>query len=775
MTSVERLAGDRYEALVIGSGFGGAVTACRLAQAGIDVAIVERGRRWRPGTFPRDLSKLDSGWLWLCNYGLYDARPLNDILAVQAAGYGGGSLVYANVAVRPPPEVFTGWPAPYSRQMLDPYFDLAAHMLEIQPVGADPDTGRPPPKTEFMAEAARRMGNTEGFFQPNLAVTFADRGPEQVNRFGVPQRSCTFVGECDIGCNVGAKNSLDHNYLAVAERHGAAVATLTEAVHIGRTADGYVVRLREHGHPGVGKEGVRRDVHARQVFVCAGALGSTELLLRSRDQYATLPDLPPSLGMGYSGNGDFLSFGHLHAAKGRRFAPGEGPTITTASVLHTDGKGEEHWFVLEDGGYSWHLARLVSELDVNRLPADVARSIGVGTRRALAALRGIGTSLAHRTDDTDTVVLLAMGRDRADGRIRLRGGSGRLAVSWDTPSNDPLYTAERIVSADLVRAFDGQPFTTPTWRLFRQPVTVHNLGGARMGTDPATAVVDPYGEVFAHPGLYVLDGAALPGATGGNPSMTIAAVAEHCVEHAIRHIGGDVDWVAPQRRDAVRGAVPEDAAVDWVRHQVSRRVADEGVRFREVMRGAVTAPGEDRSRTVTIRLTVRIDDLHEFLRDPVHAARIGGTVQVAGMTVRPVPVDLGSLHILAAADVGPGRTMNYMLPFDDDTGQRWWLQGTKHVERRGLRGPWRAITELDLALTRPQERYDRLVPTGRATITLADALRLATTLRPVGTCSPAGVARFAAFFTAEVAKAFMTPNRGSPALRVRRRMLRCRD
>jgi cholesterol oxidase len=271
--------------------------------------------------------------------------------------------------------------------------------------------------------------------------------------------------------------------------------------------------------------------------------------------------------MGYSGNGDFLSFGHLDPTRGHTFAPGEGPTITTASVLHTDGQGEQHWFVLEDGGYSEHLAQLVGNLDIGQLPADVARSISSGTIRALVALRGIGTSLARQGAAADTAVLLAMGRDRADGRIGLRGGSGRLTVSWDTPSNDPLYTAERIISADVVRTFGGRPFTTPTWRMFRQPVTVHNLGGARMGTDPASAVVDAYGEVFNHPGLYVIDGAAMPGATGGNPSLTIAAVAEHCIEHAIRRIGGHAGWTAPQRRDAVRGDIPEDAAVDWVRQR----------------------------------------------------------------------------------------------------------------------------------------------------------------------------------------------------------------
>jgi cholesterol oxidase len=158
-----------------------------------------------------------------------------------------------------------------------------------------------------------------------------------------------------------------------------------------------------------------------------------------------------------------------------------------------------------------------------------------------------------------------------------------------------------------------------------------------------------------------------------------------------------------------------------------------------------------------MRLTVRIDDLRRFLRDPVHP--IGGTVHVAGMTTRPVPVDRGSLHLLAAADGGPRRTMDYVLPFDDDAGERWWLEGAKHVERRGLRGPWRATTELDLALTRPEERYDGLIPTGRATIAFRDALRLATTVRPVGTRYPVVLARFAAFFTTEVTKAFVLPRR----------------
>ena len=667
----EYLDRDQFEALVIGSGFGGAVAACRLAQARVDVAVVERGRRWPPGSFPRDLDRLDDGWLWLCNHGLYDTQPLNDILAVRAAGYGGGSLVYANVAMRPPEEVFAkSWPEPYTRAALEPYYDLVAHMLDVRPVPADPRTGELPPKTRLMAEAADLLGYADGFFQPNLAVRFQDRGP---NRFGITQGACTFSGECDIGCNEGAKNTLDLNYLALAERHGAAVGTLTEAVHIARAGDGYQVRLREYGHPGAGREGVERQVRARYVFVCAGALGTTELLLRSRDQYRTLPDLPPALGEGYSGNGDFLSFGG-----GLRdlAEPGNGPTITTAALLHTGTTAEDQWFVVEEGGYSEQLAKLVRSLDVSRLPAYAARLVGTGARRVLGSARDLGATLDDHM--ARTAVLLAMGNDRGDGRIELRGPEHRLHVTWDVTRNDPLYGAERAVSGQVVRALGGRPFSTPTWQLFRQPVTVHNLGGARMGSDPETGVVDTDGEVFGHPGLYVLDGAALPGATGANPSSTIAAVAERCIEVAVRRITGNPDWVAPQHAEAVPRDLPEDRAVRAVVARGGPRRTGPGLVFRETLRGTVAVPGDSACsrRRVVLRLVAQVPDLQIFLDDPVHAALLGGTVEVEGLTSGPATVDRGSLHLLASIHGGRQRTMDYLGPFDDGGGSSWLLKGS---------------------------------------------------------------------------------------------------
>jgi cholesterol oxidase len=751
----EHLDRDRFQALVIGSGFGGAVAACRLAQAGVDVAVVERGRRWPPGSFPRDLSRLDAGWLWLCNHGLYDARPLNDILAVQAAGYGGGSLVYANVAMRPPQEVFDRfWPQPYSRAALEPYYDLVAHMLDVRPVPADPRTGQLPPKTRLMAKAARQLGHSGGFFHPNLAIRFEGDGP---NRFGVAQQACTFSGECDIGCNEGAKNTLDLNYLALAEQHGAAVGTLTEAVRIARAGDGYRVRLREYGHPGAAREGVERDVTASYVFVCAGALGTTELLLRSRDQYRTLPDLPAALGHGYSGNGDFLSFGDRLAEPAE---PSNGPTITTAALLHTGTEAEEQWFVLEEGGYSEHLAKLVRSLHVARLPAYAARLVGASTRRVLGAARELGSAL----DDggARAAVLLAMGGDRADGRIELRGPRHRLHVTWDVTRNDPLYEAERAVSGQVIRALGGRPFGTPTWRLFRQPVTVHNLGGARMGTDPETGVVDTDGQVFGHPGLYVLDGAALPGATGANPSSTIAAVAERCVEVAVRRITGNHGWVAPERAEVEPRDLPEDRAVRAVVARGGPQRTGPGLAFREVMRGSVAVPagpaGPERRGRVVLRLGVEVEDLRTFLDDPVHAARLGGTVEVEGLTRRPAAVDRGSLHLLARVHGSHRRTMDYIVPFVDDHGAAWLLQGSKLVHRRGLIGPWRATTRMGVALTAPDDRYDAMIPTGAVAIGVADVARELVSLRPTGAAGAGAAAatllRFGGFFAGRVLSAF---------------------
>lgn len=719
---------EHFDTVVVGSGFGGAVAACRLAQAGVDVAILERGRRWPPGSFPRELSDPEQGWLWAHEQGLYDIRPYPQMLTVTAAGYGGGSLVYANVAMRAPADVFAAhWPAPYGRDTLDPYYDLAADMLAVRPVPPDPRTGQLPPKTRLLAAG----GASTGVFLPNLAVTFGSPGRPVRNRFGAVQAGCLYCGECDIGCNVGAKNSLDLTYLTLAERHGATVSTRCEVLHLERSPGrGYRIHLRDHG-----RGGALRSVTAERVVLAAGALGSTAILLRSRDQYQTLPDLPHTLGHGYSGNGDFLAFGHGTTVP---VYPDRGPAITTARLVDAGPEVDRPaWFLVEDGGYSTHLARLVLALSPARLAALGLTAVA----RALREGRHPGpiVAAAAREITDHTVVLLSMGRDHAEGRLSLHGG--HLHVDWDAAGDRPLYAAESDTAADIVRSLGGRLTLPPTWRYLSQPVSVHSLGGCRMGTSPHDGVVDVDGEVFGHPGLYVFDGAILPAATGANPSHTITAVAERCVEVLIRHITGDPTWTAPGKATVVRPPLPEDTVIA-VRPATPRPQ----VQFTETMRGVVPFGGV--ARAVAATVTVTVTDMDAFLRDPHHPARAVGRAHVAGLTGSAgVAVERGTVRMLTRVGgrdgAGRARHMDYELSFLG-AGRRWQLRGRKVVEPGDLRRLWSATTTLHVTVAGPGGSGS-----GVLRLSAAGFLRQLGTFRG----SPRALARYAWFFARRVTAA----------------------
>jgi cholesterol oxidase len=684
-----QLAKPRYRAVVVGTGFGGAVAACRLAQAGIDVAVLERGRRYPPGSFPRDVVG-DDGLLWHRGAGLYDIRPLNDMLVVQAAGYGGGSLVYANVNFRPPPDLFAdGWPAPYSRGALDPYYDLVAHMLDVRPVATTPI----PTKTQVMVDAARRLGRSRQTFRPNLAVTFGDpAAPPRPNQFGAMQAACTGCGECIVGCNVGAKNTLDLTYLAAAERHGADVATGSEVTGLDDIGGGFRIHYRD---PSAGRAASDHTVEAGSVFLCLGAVNTTELLLRCRDQHRTLPRLSDRLGEGYSGNGDFLAFVPGASAG---FEPAHGPTITMASVHDRTIDGERAWFVLEEGGYPPQLARLVPLVDAGLLATLAERDLQPDVRHH--ATRDADLSARHLARD-DTAVMLVMGRDRADGRIELVGNAHRLHVRWDTPANLALYAAQAAACGEVAAELGGRLTLPAPWRYLGQPISVHNLGGCRMADDPARGVVDADGSVFGYPGLHVLDGAILPTATGANPSATIAAIAERCIEHAIRRMTGAEAWKAPESASAHRRAVPEDGVVVPAGGTPPLRAPSGGVRYVETMHGEARIPvGDNESgpvRRFRFRVTSTAVDVGHFVADPTHPTTLSGTVWVDGLTgAAGAPVVGGTFHLFPDSDDPLTRIMSYVVPFRaPGDGRLWVVRGRKVVGGGRIRDLWRALTTME--------------------------------------------------------------------------------
>jgi len=755
-----------YDAVVIGSGFGGGVSACRTAQAGLDVLVLERGRRYEAGSFPRDLSDVaKGGWLWTDEQGLFDVRPLNDVLVVQAAGYGGGSLVYANVAYRPPADLFDhGWPEGYSRPELDPYYDLAAYMLDITPIRASQPKGLPP-KTVLIEKAAASLGRSQQFFRPNLAVNFGDPGRTQPNKFGVEQAGCIHCGECDIGCNIHAKNTLDLNYLAVAEQQGASIVTQCEARYIAAGPDGYTIHFRDHA---TGKDG---QVSAPEVFVCAGAVNSTELLLRSRDQYGALPHLSERLGDGYSANGDFLAF--AFDTKPKPYLPAEGPTITTAIVYDDRSTTDRTWFVFEDGGCPPEVATLLQVLSRD----DRWHTGGALTWDEVAgAARQRAAEVTSRliNDGDRAAVFLVMGRDRANGVIEFLPGVNQVRVRWDVPVNLPLYVLESAFCDDVTSELGGHYVASPAWKYLGQPVSVHNLGGCLMAESPADGVVDPDGEVFGYPGLHVLDGAILPTATGANPSHTIAAVTERCIERAIRRITHNEEWSAPERALAGPVVLPEDQITVPAGGTPPPRTPLMGMRFTETMLGTlipagtsddaaangVGDPAQPGGLSASFKVTIASSDLAMFLADSVHPATADGTVWVDRFTgPKGAAIVGGVFNLFTEADGLYRRKMLYSLPFHAPDGRFLILQGYKEVWDHGHFDVWGSTTTLHTSLVDGDDPDRPTLAAGVLKLNLPMLARQLTTMRITGArsgyASLKGLSSFGGFFAGTLFDVFV--------------------
>ncbi|PSK99985.1 cholesterol oxidase [Murinocardiopsis flavida] len=696
------------DAIVVGSGFGGAVAAARLAQAGFSVTVLERGRRWRPGGFPRR-PHMEDGWLWEVDQGLYDIRWLDRMASVQAAGWGGGSLAYANVFARP----FEGalderWPDRLRRAELDPYYALAAHMMEVAPVGDDPRTGRPAPRTELVERLTRDMDMPDATVRPNLAVTFGDPDTWRPNAHGVRRRGCAFVGECVIGCNHGAKNTLDHTYLAVAEAAGARAVTDAEVRRIEPRDGGYAVTAATPSDP----DAPLREWTAPRVVLAAGAVASNELLLRSRDVHGTLPGLSRLLGQGFSGNGDFLTLAEL---RGARQDMTTGPTITTSTVLDVPEGRRPVWYQVQDGAFPPPLHTLVDTL----LPVP--------------RVRGWWRRKVRRTTPRSVFTVLAMGTDSGNGTLRL-DRSGKATLSWRNRWQAHLYRSQLRVGPLIARFLDARLYSPFTWSLLRRTVTVHALGGVRAGADAATGVVDEVGEVHGYPGLFVMDGSVLPAATGVNPSATILAVAERSIETVIRRSGRH-GWRAPEWDAVVPGDVPEDAAFAYMSERHAATKGD-GVVFRERM----ATRRRDRPGVV-LTLAAEIRSMDRFLAGAAHTVSMRGVIDAEGVASRAAIA--GTLSLFPGG--GP-EAMSYALRFTGDDGRAWRLTGVKTVRSRTPMALLTGLTTLRGELS-PDDggAGTRFV----LSIGARDLARLGTSIRGTGFTRARrlrAAARFTAFF-----------------------------
>ncbi|MFD9437621.1 GMC oxidoreductase [Streptomyces sp. NPDC060006] len=533
-----------YDVIVVGSGFGGSVTALRLTEKGYRVGVLEAGRRFTRDTLPKNSWDLKN-YLWapkLGMYGLQRIHLLGNVMVLAGAGVGGGSLNYANTLYVPPKPFFedpqwkdiTDW-----QTELKPYYDQAQRMLGVR---LNPTMT---PSDVHLKAAAQRMGVGDTFHMAPVGVFFGDgedadgtakaRPGQQVDDpyFGGagPARSaCAECGECMTGCRHGAKNTLNENYLYLAEKAGAVVHPLTTAVSVtDDSRGGYAVSTLPTDR---GRKGEGRVFSAHRVVLAAGTYG-TQTLLHRMKAGGQLPYLSKRLGELTRTNSEAL-VGAQTSDRRYRKVTGEAKVdftrgVAITSSIHPDanthiepvryGRGSNSMGGLSilQVPYTEGSSRVLGWLlNAVRHPALVARSL---SNRRWSERTIIGLVM-QSLDNSLTTYLKPKGAGK--GLLTSRQGHG-------APNPKQIRAASEGASAIAaeINGFAG----SNVGELMGTPLTAHFLGGCPIGASADEGVIDPYHRLYGHPGISVVDGAAVTANLGVNPSLTITAQAERAMSY----------------------------------------------------------------------------------------------------------------------------------------------------------------------------------------------------------------------------------------------------
>jgi len=507
-----------YDFVIVGSGFGGSVSAMRLAQKGYRVAIVEAGKRWQKEDFPK------TNWnafkyLWapkLRCFGIQNITLLKGVMVLHGSGVGGGSLVYANTLMRPKAEVFAdpAWSRAVAwEQELAPHFEVARRMLGVTENQALMEGER------MLQRVSERMGSSATFHPTEVGVFFGKANqtvPDPYFAGAGPERTgCTLCGGCMVGCRFGAKNTLDQNYLYFAEKWGARVLPELKVTRLTKAAEGYELETRSTTAL-FSRSGPR--LRAKRVVLAAGVLGTVELLLKNRDQYQSLPNVSQRLGDFVRTNGESL-LGATSFDAHRELSRG----IAIGAAFHPNSLTKIEGVRYPSGSGAMRL------LGVPLTPNGTAftRPLKMLARMLLRLPRTLKL-WAVRDWARSTVILLVM--QAVDQHLRLRLGRSLFGVRLaDTTTERPVpafLPVAQEAAQILAEELPGEAQNVISEVLLNTPATAHILGGCCIGESAESGVIDERHQVFGYPGLYVCDGSVVPGNLAVNPSLTITALAE---------------------------------------------------------------------------------------------------------------------------------------------------------------------------------------------------------------------------------------------------------
>ncbi|CAG6391566.1 GMC family oxidoreductase [Streptomyces cocklensis] len=570
--------GYDYDVVVIGSGFGGAVSALRLTEKGYRVGVLEAGRRFARDELPKNSWDFRN-YLWAPALGLYGIQRihvLGNVLVLAGAGVGGGSLNYANTLYVPPAAFFqdrqwggiTDW-----QQELAPYYDQAQRMLGVR---LNPTVT---PSDVHLKAAAEEMGVGDSFHLAPVGVFFGDGedaegqqkvapGDEVADPYfggaGPSRRACTECGECMTGCRHGAKNTLNENYLHLAQQAGAVVHPMTTVTDLAEDPEGgYRVTSVPTDQR---RKGERQVLRARQVVVAAGTYGTQTLLHAMRDA-GRLPGISARLGELTRTNSEALVGAQTTPGRYRRKYPDRELDFTRGVAITSSVHPNDHTHIepvrYGRGSNSMGSLSLLAAPYRGRVPRWL-EFLGNNVRHPVVAFRSL--SNYHWSERTIIGLVMQTSDNSLATYRKTKGlGKGLLTARQGHGEPNPVHIPEGAEAARLIaeqiNGFPGSNVGEATQR----PMTAHFLGGCPIGEDAEHGVIDPYHRLFGHPGIHVVDGAAVSANLGVNPSLTITAQAERAM--SLWPNKGEADprpaqGEAYRRIAAVRPAapvVPEDA------------------------------------------------------------------------------------------------------------------------------------------------------------------------------------------------------------------------